>query len=266
MTKICQKCGEEKPVEAFPKNIRMRNGRLNACKPCEYARVRTWRIANPQRVSRNNKNANARILVLPEGITQLCNKCLMEKALSAFHSAPAMKLGVKKTCKECILTDIAQRHRANPEIRRIRSIEWRANNPLRSRQVWRSYAERNKEKRLRERKEYRLKNIDNERERERQYLINNRPIVRAKNARRRAAETQATPSWLNAIQKAQIVEFYELASACEMQTGEPYHVDHIVPLRGNDINGLHVPWNLQVLTEFDNCSKHNKVFAAEARI
>jgi len=100
--------------------------------------------------------------------------------------------------------------------------------------------------------------LEKERQRNKEWFKNNTGIARAKRARRRASMTNATPNWLTAIQKAQIAEFYEIATALEMQTGIKHHVDHIVPLKANGISGLHVPWNLQVLTAYENLSKRNK--------
>jgi len=75
-----------------------------------------------------------------------------------------------------------------------------------------------------------------------------------------ASRRSATPKWLSAIHRAQIMEFYDLARAKTMQTGVMYHVDHIIPVNGKNVSGLHVPWNLQLLTQAENCAKKNSVW------
>lgn len=74
-------------------------------------------------------------------------------------------------------------------------------------------------------------------------------------AKRRARRLCATPLWadLQAIK-----DYYITAAALSMHTGEHYHVDHIIPLQGKKVCGLHVENNLQILTAFDNLSKSNK--------
>ncbi len=66
------------------------------------------------------------------------------------------------------------------------------------------------------------------------------------------------PAWLTENDNIKILKFYEQAKLLEEQTGIKHHVDHIVPLQGKNVSGLHVPDNLQVLTAEDNKSKFNK--------
>lgn len=80
----------------------------------------------------------------------------------------------------------------------------------------------------------------------------NRGYYKAKKQKRDYREKQCTPSWLTEEQKAEINSFYY-----NRQRG--YEVDHIVPLNGEQVTGLHVPWNLQYLTQADNRSKGNKL-------
>jgi hypothetical protein len=68
----------------------------------------------------------------------------------------------------------------------------------------------------------------------------------------------ATPKWLTSGQRKQISEIYLAARQLTKTTGVKYTVDHIEPLRGANVCGLHVPWNLQILTHEANCRKNNK--------
>ena len=68
---------------------------------------------------------------------------------------------------------------------------------------------------------------------------------------------QATPRWLDAAQKQRTLEIYAATQHLQELTATVYHVDHIVPLRGDTVCGLHVWWNLQPLTERANVSKQN---------
>ncbi len=71
-------------------------------------------------------------------------------------------------------------------------------------------------------------------------------------ARREAAKINATPSWLTKVQIKEMRALYAEALLHGL------HVDHIVPLRGRTVRGLHVPWNLQLLTPDENNRKSNR--------
>lgn len=73
----------------------------------------------------------------------------------------------------------------------------------------------------------------------------------------------ATPPWLTRKQKSEIRQLYQIAITMTQTTGEQYVVDHIVPLRSHEVCGLHVPWNLRVITQEENLKKSNKLVAPE---
>jgi 5-methylcytosine-specific restriction endonuclease McrA len=79
--------------------------------------------------------------------------------------------------------------------------------------------------------------------------------------RYKLAKRNACPPWVYSARDLcdQLRYFYEEAKRLTEQTGIAHHVDHIVPIQGVTVCGLHVPWNLQVLTASENCSKQNRL-------
>ena len=68
-----------------------------------------------------------------------------------------------------------------------------------------------------------------------------------------------TPKWLTVIDFERIQNEYRLASLLTKVTGSPWEVDHIIPLLGKNVSGLHVPSNLRAIPKADNLAKSNKV-------
>lgn len=125
----------------------------------------------------------------------------------------------------------------NPEKTAQRSKEYRETHALKLNAYNRQYYQENKQELLQAMKVYEKEN----------------PEVRHRiQSLYRHQQRQATPKWLSEDQKDQIWAFYR-----NRPTG--YHVDHIVPLQGEIVSGLHVPWNLQHLPASENIKKSNKV-------
>ena len=74
---------------------------------------------------------------------------------------------------------------------------------------------------------------------------------------RRLAKLQRTPAWLTDIDFERIGNEYKLAALLTKVTGSSWHVDHITPLQGKMVSGLHVPSNLRVLPATENIRKSN---------
>lgn len=82
--------------------------------------------------------------------------------------------------------------------------------------------------------------------------------VRAKTRLMQAKKRQRSPHWLTADDRWMIVQAYELAALRTKMLGVPFEVDHIVPLQGKNVSGLHVPENIQVIPAIANRAKSNR--------
>jgi len=103
--------------------------------------------------------------------------------------------------------------------------------------------EKYKEKHLAQKKEYRALN---------------KGKINALNAARKKVIKQQTPKWVGTVEKWFILETYELAALRTKMFGFSWNVDHIIPLQGKIVSGLHVPSNLQVIPAIENIRKKNK--------
>ena len=83
-------------------------------------------------------------------------------------------------------------------------------------------------------------------------------IAAACSASRRALKLQRTPAWLTEFDKLKNKCLYSIAAMLTRENQEPWHVDHVIPLQGSLVSGLHVPSNMRVLRGTENISKHNK--------
>lgn len=97
-------------------------------------------------------------------------------------------------------------------------------------------------------KQYREENKDKIKKYQRHYKQTHKEEDSYYQAKRRAIKLNATPIWSDL---ELIKEFYK-------NRPEGYHVDHIIPLQGEKVCGLHVLDNLQYLTAKENLSKGNK--------
>jgi hypothetical protein len=106
--------------------------------------------------------------------------------------------------------------------------------------------------------ERKYQSAEERRERRRRYASEyrkeNRGYATAQNAKYRAAKLQRTPEY---SENDAINEIYNQASLLSNATGTPYQVDHVIPLQGENVSGLHVPGNLMIVPDKLNTSKSN---------
>jgi len=146
----------------------------------------------------------------------------------------------KTICKTCKNAEDKAYRMANPEKEAARNKKWQQDNPEKAAARSRRYRKANPEKRAASWTRWAKANPG---------------AVNAKDAKRRASKLQRTPVW---SETEQIKQLYEHCAFLSESTGEPHEVDHVIPLRGKNVSGLHVSDNLQILPKRIHKYKGNR--------
>jgi hypothetical protein len=213
-----------------------------------------------------------------------CCTCHEHKSVLDFHKNKKNEDGLHKSCKSCrkqesqrrfekhrdeINKKAMERHFANRESSLARMREYQQKNKETLSEKAKEYRKNNKEmfsekgklytlKNAERLKEYRAKTKEQRSANFKKYASNNRGRLAAIKMKRYTSQKQRTPPWLTEEHFEAIRIEYELSAWCSKVMNTPYHVDHIVPLQGRNVSGLHVPWNLQVIPADENIRKGNK--------
>ena len=172
-----------------------------------------------------------------------CSMCKEAKPSAAFAKQASSKDGLTYRCRVCISDYNRTYAAANAEAAKERVTAWQKANPEKARALAGRLD-----------KERRAQNPERERGRLRAYRLANKPAYAERERQRTALKGRSA----SPCSKEALRAIYERAEMLTAVTGVKHHVDHIVPLKGKTVCGLHVPWNLQCLPASDNLAKSNR--------
>lgn len=191
-----------------------------------------------------------------------CSRCKKTKELSEFNQHKGRKDGLQHRCKTCLreyrLKNKSRLTEANKEYyqnNREKVLKQKKIYTSQNKEKRKIYLKKNKEMLDIQRNVYTEENKEKIAQKGKEYRKNNPDKITAIGAKRRATKKDATPEW---YEKDKIEVLYEKARWLESLTGLKYHVDHIIPLQGKNVSGLHCWANLQILEASINIKKGNK--------
>lgn len=175
---------------------------------------------------------------------KICSRCCEQKPFYEFSSHKLTRDGLRGECKICHAKETAR---------------WKKENPDKHKAQQKRHGKKyNSQINLKSRIRYGA-TLEYQRARKSAYKKLNRGKENALLAKYRATKKMATPPWLTALHFQQIEIFYDAAAKLTKEFGVKMDVDHIIPIQGEIVCGLHVPWNLQILTAKENQSKGNRI-------
>lgn len=176
-----------------------------------------------------------------------CSKCNFEKSLSEFSRCSAKKDGLQNYCKCCAAQKTKTWQNYNQDDYRQLVKKWKENNKERVRDINNNY-----------RKLYYEKHPENVKLSKKKWRDKNKHLISIYSAcRRKQIDRQSVK--LSKDMLIEIKSIYDQSKILSEQTGIPHHVDHIIPLKAKMCSGLHVPWNLQIITASENVRKGNRM-------
>jgi post-segregation antitoxin (ccd killing protein) len=190
---------------------------------------------------------------------KVCVVCNNSKPLSEFYKRVDSPDGYRNDCKKCRSANTLKNYYSDQEVHKSKFREYysqRKNaNPNLSAEL---YA-KNREKSLEYSRDYYQANAEERKAKQRLWSKTNRGIANALGRRYKLKKAKATPLWLTPEQIYNMQCTYKVAAQLSETSSQKWHVDHIVPIRGKDVCGLHVPWNLQLLPAKMNMQKGNRI-------
>lgn len=156
--------------------------------------------------------------------------------VSNFVKHEIEKDGLLSWCRDCKRVYDAKRYQARKSLVLGKS---------------KAYYDSNKEKVQKRHDKWRVENKAKTAQYHKEYLALYPEKSRAKVRKYTARKSGAAPKWLSKEQISQMEQIY-------MTCPKGFEVDHIIPLQGKNVCGLHVPWNLQHLSAAENRKKSNK--------
>lgn len=234
-TKRCRMCGEEKPLSNFAKRKEARDGRDGRCRECYNAEKAAWQKANPDK-AKASTNAWRSV-----------NRERVRATMAAWRLANPDKVSAHNRSY----------HERYPEKTREAASRWAKQNPEKAKAAATVLRRSDPEKHNARSRAWQRANPEKAKAQAKRWSAANGSKIRGYCIARRTATKKRTPGWLNPAHFTEMDGYYQFCRIFAA-TG-PWHVDHRYPVRGKAVSGLHVPWNLAILSEPENVEKHNKM-------
>jgi hypothetical protein len=190
---------------------------------------------------------------------KICSTCRESKDFSEFGKNSCKKDGLCAACRVCRNARRRSAYYKDPTKSIEAASKWNKENRVRTRETARLRYLKNPSPYREAAKLYYWDNAPLVKKYQKKWRQENPALCRALSAAKRARKMKATPPWLTPEDHFQIMLIYAQAALMTEASGSVYHVDHYVPLKGENVCGLHVPWNLRVIEAADNLRKKNKM-------